>query len=63
MSDFKVVVTNTGCPYFTVGKTYECYYFSGGSALVKDDNGEDSVLWHNEYKVVEAPWLIDKGEE
>ncbi len=48
----KIIVTETICPNFTVGKTYECPYFSGGSALVVDDNGEDSVLFHNEYMVV-----------
>ncbi len=48
----KILVTETICPNFTVGKIYECPYFSGGSALVVDDNGEDSVLFHNEYVVV-----------
>lgn len=38
----------------TIGNVYECEKVSVfGSAYIKDDNGEESLLMHGEFEVVE----------
>jgi len=48
----RILITQTPCTNFTIGRTYECLYFTGGSVLVVDDNGDHRYLFHNEYVVV-----------